>query len=241
MPFKSNQFDLDEVYRQLRTNIEFSRMDEGIQVVNTISTNPNEGKSTVAANLARVSADKYARVLLIDCDLRNPTIHRLMGVSNSFGLTNLLADFDGSMESVNKAIQSIETDTGKVFYMISSGSRVPNPLEILSSNRFSKFMSLMRQQFDFIVIDCPPIGACSDGVPVSNASDGTLLIVSSKDTDKRAAKTASRDLMRAGANIIGVVLTKVENFTNSHYYYYGYGEDGKRKKKSKTKKMKKVK
>lgn len=239
MAFKSNQFDLDEVYRQLRTNIEFSQLDNKIQVVNTISTSPNEGKSTVASNLARICADKYNRVLIIDCDLRNPTIHRMFGTSNTEGLSNLLARFDENTSVFGSPeVQGIKTDSDKMFYFLPAGSRVPNPLELLSSNRFSSFLQVVRSEFDFVVIDCPPIGACSDGIPVCNASDGTLFVVSSMDTDKRAAKNASRDLMRAGANIIGVCLTKVEDFHDKHYYYYGYG--GKNKKK-RVKKMKKVK
>ena len=86
MAKKINQFDLDEVYRQVRTNIEFSRMDENIQVINTVSTNPNEGKSTIASNLARICADKYRNVLLIDCDIRNSSLHRMFKTSNATGL-----------------------------------------------------------------------------------------------------------------------------------------------------------
>lgn len=90
---RDEEFNLDEVYRQLRTNIEFSQMDEALRAINIVSTNSNEGKSSVALNLAKIFADKYKRVLLVDCDLRNPSLNKHLRVSNSKGLTNLLTHF----------------------------------------------------------------------------------------------------------------------------------------------------
>ena len=88
---KRNQFDVDEIYRGLRTNIEFSQMDEEIQVISIASTIPSEGKSSVACNLARIMAAKYKNVLLIDCDLRNASVHKTLGISNRSGLTNIIS------------------------------------------------------------------------------------------------------------------------------------------------------
>lgn len=224
MAKKINQFDLDEVFRQLRTNIEFSNLDRDIQLVNTVSANPNEGKTTVAMNLARICADKYNNVLLIDCDLRNPSLHRLFKTSNASGLSNLLSHFDEHTSILNSSeLKILQTKSGKALYFLSSGTRVPNPLEVLSTNRFFKFLQVARKEFDFIVIDCPPVMACSDAIPICNASDGTLYILSSKDTDKKVAKQAVQDLKRNGVHIMGVCLTKVEDFSNKHYNYYGYG------------------
>lgn len=90
---KRNQFDVDEIYRGLRTNIEFSQMDDAIQVINVVSTIPNEGKSTIACNLARIMAAKYKNVLLIDCDLRNASVHKTLQISNRSGLTNIISEF----------------------------------------------------------------------------------------------------------------------------------------------------
>ena len=90
---KRNQFDVDEIYRGLRTNIEFSQMDDAIQVINVVSTISNEGKSTIACNLARIMAAKYKNVLLIDCDLRNASVHKTLQISNRSGLTNIIAEF----------------------------------------------------------------------------------------------------------------------------------------------------
>ena len=90
---KRNQFDVDEIYRGLRTNIEFSQMDEAMQVITCVSTVPNEGKSTIACNLARIMAAKYKNVLLIDCDLRNASVHKTLHISNRSGLTNIISEF----------------------------------------------------------------------------------------------------------------------------------------------------
>ena len=223
---KSDQFNLDEVYRQLRTNIEFSAMDEKIQVVNVVSTNPNEGKSTVATNLARICTAKYNSVLIIDCDLRNSSVHKMYGISNSKGLSNLLSRYNRQLPI--KAYEEIKQisfpEIGRELYVLTAGSRVPNPSELLGSRRFNDFLAQARKEFDFIVIDCPPYAAVSDAIPLCNASDGTLFVVSSLDTDKRQAKNIAIELKRNGANIIGVILTKVESFHSNHYYYYGYGE-----------------
>lgn len=224
---KVDQFNIDEVFRQLRTNIEFSQMDEGIHVVNVVSTHPNEGKSTVASNLARIFAAKYNKVLLVDCDLRNPSVHKMLKVSNSGGLSNLLSEFVSGTSILDYSeVKSVRyKDTQEALYFLSSGSRVPNPAELLASMRFSKFIMQAREEFDYVILDCPPTNAVSDATPVCNAADGTLYVVSSRDTDKYEARTAINELTRNGANIIGCVLTKVDDFASKHYGYYGeYGQ-----------------
>ncbi|EOS61168.1 capsular exopolysaccharide family protein [Firmicutes bacterium M10-2] len=225
MAKKVNQFDLDEIFRHLRTNIEFSQMDEAIKVINVVSTNPNEGKSTVSTNLARIFADKYSRVLLVDGDLRNPSDHKHYKVSNARGLSNLLSRYTPgtNLLSYDEIVQ-LEFQNNSTLYFIPTGSRVPNPTEVLSSKKFGEFINAAREIFDYIIIDCPPVNRVSDGIPISSVADGTLYVVSSKETDKRAAKAAINDLIRNGANIFGIVLTKVEELSNNKYGYgYGYG------------------
>lgn len=133
---KRNQFDVDEIYRGLRTNIEFSQMDEEIQVISMASTIPNEGKSSVACNLARIMAAKYKNVLLIDCDLRNASIHKMMKISNRSGLTNIIAQFqDGLSLHSYEGVQEIQFEGGQTLTVITSGHKVPNPSEVLGSKR----------------------------------------------------------------------------------------------------------
>lgn len=219
---KSKQFDQMEVYRQLRTNIEYSSFHKDIQVVNVTSSNPAEGKSSVASNLAMVSIAKYKKVLLIDCDLRKPVQHKIFNVSNKLGVSNLVKDIeelDVDNETYFKKFKDHSSE-GKL-YVLTSGKSVPNPAELLSSEKFKNMLELFRQTFDFIVIDCPPLNAVSDAIPVSRVTDGTIFVTSARDTNKKDAKNALTVLQRNGANVLGCVLTKVDMQMRSYYNYYG--------------------
>lgn len=220
-----SQFDFAEIYRQLRTNLEFSCFEKNLQVVNLTSTNPSEGKSSVASNLAMISVAKYPNVLLMDCDLRKPVQHKIFGVSNKVGLSNLMKDFDDFDVNKDTYFQKFKdaSSEGKL-YLLTSGSRVPNPQEMLASEKFAELIKKMRTRFDFIVIDCPPISAVADCIPVAHVSDGTIFVISSKETNKNDAKTALTQLQRNGVNVLGSVLTKVET-TASHYYSYYYTKE----------------
>lgn len=222
---KQSQFDYMEVYRQLRTNIEYSSFNEDVKVVNITSSNPVEGKSSVASNLALVSIAKYPKVLLIDCDLRKPVQHKIFKVSNKVGVSNLMKDTNEIDIDDERYFHKFKDNTadGKL-YVLTSGKSVPNPQELLASNRFAELVKRFREKFDFIIIDCPPLNAVSDAIPVSNITDGTVFVASAKDTDKRDAKNALQMLQRNGAKVLGCVLTKVEKTTRSYYSYYGNEE-----------------
>ena len=211
-----------EVYRQLRTNIEYSSFHKEIQVVNVTSSNPAEGKSSVASNLAMVSIAKYNKVLLIDCDIRKPVQHKIFNVSNKMGVSNLMKDIEElnvDNESYFKKFKD-NTSEGKL-YVLTSGKSVPNPAELLSSEKFKNMIDLFRKNFDFIIIDCPPLNAVSDAIPVSRVADGTIFVTSARDTNKKDAKNALTVLKRNGANVLGCVLTKVDMQMRSYYNYYG--------------------
>ena len=216
---KSQQFDEMEVYRHLRTNIEYSSVDKKIHVINITSTQPGEGKTTTSTNLSIVSSGQYGRVLLVDCDMRKPQVHKRFNISNRFGLSNVLA---GDNVNIPDSYFSkfIDKDTEGVLYVLPAGVKVPNPTELLSSEKFKEFVECMRMRFEFIILDCPPVLSVSDCIPVSRVSDGTLFVVSSKDTDKNDAKTALQQLQRNGANVIGTVLNKVDKTNESSYYSY---------------------
>lgn len=216
---KSQQFDEMEVYRHLRTNIEYSSVDKKIHVINITSTQPGEGKTTTSTNLAIVSSGQYGRVLLVDCDMRKPQVHKRFNISNRFGLSNVLA---GDNVNIPDSYFSKfkDKDTEGVLYVLPAGVKVPNPTELLSSEKFKEFVECMRMRFEFIILDCPPVLSVSDCIPVSRVSDGTLFVVSSKDTDKNDAKTALQQLQRNGANVIGTVLNKVDKTNESSFYSY---------------------
>lgn len=232
---KRNQFDVDEIYRGLRTNIEFSQMDDDIQVISIASTIPNEGKSLVACNLARIMAAKYKNVLLIDCDLRNPSVHKLMKVSNRSGLTNIIAQFqDGLSVNSYEGVQQVVFEGGQNLTVITAGHRVPNPSEVLGSKRMGRFLEQARKEFSYIIIDSPPVAVASETILLCNLSDGVLYVVDAKNADKRRVKTAINDLKRNGGNVIGLVMNKVDMSDEKRYGYgygYGYGgeNDGKKK------------
>lgn len=232
---KRNQFDVDEIYRGLRTNIEFSQMDDDIQAISIASTIPNEGKSSVACNLARIMAAKYKNVLLIDCDLRNPSVHKMMKVSNRSGLTNIIAQFqDGLSVNSYEGVQQVVFEGGQNLTVITAGHRVPNPSEVLGSKRMGRFLEQARKEFSYIIIDSPPVAVASDTIPLCTLSDGVLYVVDAKNADKRRVKTAINDLKRNGGNVIGLVMNKVDMSDEKRYGYgygYGYGgeNDGKKK------------
>ena len=225
---KRNQFDVDEIYRSLRTNIEFSQMDDDIQVISIASTIPNEGKSSVACNLARIMAAKYKNVLLIDCDLRNASVHKMMKISNRSGLTNIIAQFqDGLSLHSYEGVQEIQFEGGQTLTVITSGHKVPNPSEVLGSKRMGRFLEQARKEFGYIIIDSPPVLVTSDSIPLCNLSDGVLYVVDAKNADKRKVKAAINDLKRNGGHVIGVVLNKVDMNDEKRYGYgYGYGYGG---------------
>ena len=232
---KRNQFDVDEIYRSLRTNIEFSQMDEEIQVISVASTIPNEGKSSVATNLARIMAAKYKNVLLVDCDLRNPSVHKTMKISNRSGLTNIISEFQEGL-SINsyEGVQQVQYDGGQTLTVITAGHRVPNPSEVLGSKKMGRFLEQARKEFGYIIIDSPPVLLASETIPLCNLSDGVLYVVDAKNADKRKVRAAIKDLKRNGGHVIGVVLNKVDMSDEKRYGYgygYGYGGDDNGKKK----------
>lgn len=205
---KKSQFDNMEVYRQLRTNIEYSSFNKDIQVICVTSSNPAEGKSSVASNLATVAIAKYEKVLLIDCDLRKPVQHKIFKVSNKLGISNLMkekSEIDLEIGGYFQKFKDNSTD-GKL-YVLTSGKSVPNPQELLASDRFKELIEKFREMFDYIIIDCPPLNAVADAIPVSSIVDGTLFVVSAMDTAKQEAKNALTMLQRNGANVLGCVLT----------------------------------
>lgn len=219
---KKSQFDNMEVYRQLRTNIEYSSFNKDIQVICVTSSNPAEGKSSVASNLATVAIAKYEKVLLIDCDLRKPVQHKIFKVSNKLGISNLMkekSEIDLEIGGYFQKFKDNSTD-GKM-YVLTSGKSVPNPQEMLASDRFKELIEKFREMFDYIIIDCPPLNAVADAIPVSSIVDGTLFVVSAMDTAKQEAKNALTMLQRNGANVLGCVLTKVDITSKSYYSYYG--------------------
>ncbi|WP_455537639.1 CpsD/CapB family tyrosine-protein kinase [Terrisporobacter sp.] len=203
-----------EAYRTIRTNINFSDVDNDIQTILFTSTKQNEGKSTIVCNVAySFSKLENCKVLLIDLDLRNPTVYKMFQVSNTYGLMDHLKN-DRPLE---KCIHKIEEN----MHVLSTGAIPPNPSEILSSKKIAKFLEDIKVHYDYIFIDAPPVGVVSDATIISTNVDGVMYVVAANETDLSHAQVAIENLKKADANIIGSVLNKYE-MNQSSYSYYGY-------------------
>ncbi|WP_027308873.1 CpsD/CapB family tyrosine-protein kinase [Caloramator sp. ALD01] len=221
---KNPKSPISESYRTLRTNIQFSSFDKDIKTIVVTSSAPGEGKSTTVGNLALVMAQSGKKVLLIDADLRKPTVHKKFKLSNQTGLTNILIEDKNPFEVIQKYSDNL--------YILTSGILPPNPAEVVASNKLKNFINEMKNHFDYILLDSPPVIAVTDAQILSSFLDGVILVVSSGEAEKELVKKAKDLLDKVNANIIGVVLNKLELKSRKGYgyYYYYYGEEGSAKK-----------
>lgn len=226
---KDPRSPISESYRTLRTNIQFSSFDEKIRTIVVTSSGPGEGKSTTSSNLAVVLAESGKKTILIDCDQRKPKLHKVFALSNKYGLSNLLVEEVNFNDVINHtSIENLD--------VLTSGTRPPNPSELLSSAKMSQFIKNLKNEYEYIILDTPPVIMVTDAQILSQHSDGCLLVVSSGEADRDAAQRAKELLTKVNAKILGVVLNKIDVTGKGYYgyyYHYYYGEDGQ---KSKTKK-----
>lgn len=203
-----------EQYRTIRTNIQFSNVDQDIKTIVLTSSGAEEGKSTTSANLATVYAQQGLKVLLIDADLRKPTGHYTFRLENHIGLTNVLT----RQSTLAQAVQESEIPHLSV---LTSGPIPPNPSELLASAQMAELLKEMKKQFDMIIFDTPPILAVADAQILANQVDGTILVVSSGKTEKDAALKSKDLLSNAKGKLLGVVLNNRKVEEGNYYYYYG--------------------
>lgn len=212
-----------EAYRSLRTNIQYSSIDEKYRVIVVTSSEPAEGKSTTAGNLALVLAQSGKQVLLVDCDMRKPSVHKKFKISNMAGLSDLL---------INKCVmEEVAFKFNNNLDVVTSGSIPPNPSEMLASKRMEKYIEEMKEHYDYVVLDTPPLQAVTDAQILSTKADGTILVVKAEKTKKESVANAVSLLKKVNSTIIGTVLNDMSNKNNKYYYYYGEDENGKRVKK----------
>ncbi|MFQ7447207.1 CpsD/CapB family tyrosine-protein kinase, partial [Intestinibacter bartlettii] len=188
-----------EAYRSVRTSIEYSNLDDKLKVILVTSTQQNEGKSTVASNLA-ISFSKLPnkKILLIDGDLRNPSIHRVFSIGNSDGMMSILKGEKDLKSTINTFNDNLD--------ILTTGVIPPNPDEILVTDKMKKFIQQIKEKYDYIFIDSPPIGIVSDASLLSQLSDGVIFVVSSGEVETDFAKLAKDKLMNVEAKILGAVL-----------------------------------
>lgn len=205
---------ISEQYRTIRTNIQFSSPDDDIRSFMVTSASPGEGKSTTAANLAVVFAQQGKRVLLVDGDLRKPTMHYTFQATNTMGLTNVLTRQVRLMEAVQA------TDVEKLD-LLSSGPIPPNPAELLSSRMMDQLLAEAYKQYDLVIFDSPPVLAVTDAQVLANQCQGTVLVIKSGETELENALKAKELLETAKAKLLGAILNNKSIKETSYYHYYG--------------------
>ncbi|MCH2126097.1 MAG: polysaccharide biosynthesis tyrosine autokinase [Pirellulaceae bacterium] len=220
-----------EAYRLVRTALYFSSTDKESQVIQVTSPSPGDGKSTLAANIAVSIANSGKSVLLVDADFRRPRVDRLFGVENALGINNVL---EGHAELADVTQSSGISN----LFLLSAGPRPENPSEILTSNQFQELLDVLREQYDFVIVDTPPILAVTDPMVVAPRVDGVILVLRLAKNTRSLGHRAIEALDAVGANILGVVVNGVSNspsygagrydYTSNESYGsggYGYGYD----------------
>lgn len=206
-----------EQYRILRTNIQRLTPENPPRVIAITSALHQEGKTTTAVNLAVVMAqDLNKKVLLCDCDLRKPLVHKIMGIDSNRGITNIFLH-DADVDSV------LHTSKVDNLTILPCGHRPANPSELLGSHKMKELLNKLRSKFDYILIDAPPVLAITDAGVLASQVDGIIFAVQAWRTQREAILRSQALLTSAHAKILGFVLTNVEHFVPRYLYHYGYG------------------
>ena len=208
---------ISEQYREIRTNIEYSNVDQNTKTILVTSSDKNEGKTTTVSNLAVSFANLNKKVLIIDCDLRNPSIHKMFRLNNIYGLTDILA----KDRAVDKCIQETEL---KNLYVLTAGAIPPNPAEILSSDKMKNLIENLKNVYDYIFIDTPPIGLVTDAGALSSFIDGVVLVVKSESIEKKYLEETKKKLDAVDARILGAILNSYKSEQKDYDYYSYYGK-----------------
>ena len=209
---------VSEQFRTVRTNINFSMPDKELKTLLFTSSSPGEGKSTSAANVAIVFAQEGKKVLLVDADMRKPTMHYTFHTTNTTGLSNLLTK-QWMLEEVTK-LTKIDG-----LHLITSGPIPPNPAELIGSNSMGTLIETLKSQYDIVIFDAPPLLSVADAQILSNKCDGTILVINAGTTEKDSVVKAKESLVSAKANILGTLMNNFKLEKDHYYYqYYGTGE-----------------
>lgn len=208
-----------EAYRKLELNIRMSSLDKALQIIQSTSATPQDGKTTTAINLAAVYAEKGKKVIILDFDLRRPKIHRAFHKSNDIGLY----DFVVNDKDVHDLI--IHDESG--IDLLLTGNRLTYPHIVLQSKKIINMVNALKDEYDYIVIDTPPVLSVTDSIIVSKYADGVIYVAAYNQTKKDDAKNGLDQLRENGANIIGGVLANIDvrKSQGNYGYYYYYRSD----------------
>ena len=202
-----------EAYRVLRTNLQFANRDKEANALCVISGGVGEGKSTTLFNLAYVCAQLGDKVLMVDSDLRRPRLHKILGVSNDFGLTNVLMR-DVPIE------ETIKTTSVPNLHFLPSGKLPRTSVGMLNSQRMRELIKNLKSRYDIVLFDSPPIVGVSDASVLASEVDGTLLVVQYRKYPKLISARAKRMIENVGGRVLGVVLNNINIMRDDYYYYY---------------------
>lgn len=211
---KNLQFTAAEQYRLLRTNLSFAFPEnEGCKIIGVTSSMRGEGKSTTAVNLSYVLAESGKKVLLVDGDLRIPTVAKKMEMEATYGLTDLLR------KEAPLQLETLKSPHNENWYIMSSGMLPPNPSELLGSKRMEDALKELSEHFDYIVLDLPPVNLVSDALAVSKYITGMILVVRQEYTEKKELDNCIRQLRLSNVNVLGCVMN---NASEGRGYYSKY-------------------
>lgn len=210
--------------KTLLANIRFASVDRPVKSIVLTSSVPNEGKSTVAYNLAQAIASSGKRTLIVECDMRRRSLADMVGARARHGIYAVLS---GQVE-LDEAL--VATSHRNLFFL-DSEPHIPNPADILSSQRFRKLVAQMESDFDYVVIDTPPVGTFVDAAIIAALADATALVVRERFVKRAELQNAYDQLKKADVNVIGVIMNMCEAESSEYYYAY-YNKEGKRVRKS---------
>jgi non-specific protein-tyrosine kinase len=204
---------ISEAYRTLRTNLDFASLDQALKTIAVTSAGVGEGKSTTLANLAVVSAQAGRKVVLVDADLRRPSLHQLFGLDNEAGLTTMIMDEAALSEP------PLQTTPVEGLSLLTSGPLPPNPAELMGSRRMAEVIAALAGEADQVFFDTPPVVAVTDAAVLATKVDGVLLVISAGKTRREYARTAVQRLEQINARLVGTVLTNVQAGSGFSGYY----------------------
>ena len=205
-----------EAYRTLRTNIQYSSFDEEVRVIVVTSSDPGEGKSTISGNIAMTFAQDTKHTLIIDCDLRKPSLHKKFKISNSAGLSEVLIG--------KEKIDSVVYNFNDYLDVITSGKLPPNPSEMLGSKTMERLLNELKERYDVIILDTAPLQVVTDAQILSRRADGVILVVRANITKREYVLQAKSLVEKVGGKILGTVLNAADSSRDKYYYYYGTSE-----------------